>query len=357
MIQYSCTHGGVYTVNPSLVRIDFSSNVNPLGVSKKVLNVLRKNLPRISSIYPDNEHTALRKKIVDYHDGQISQESINIGNGATELIYNFVRTFVRNQVVIQSPTFCEYETAARKIGAKIKHVSINNRQLDIERVLEKTKNSDAIFFCNPNNPTGLFSYGIIEKLVEKMDKSKMILIDESFIEFVDEGNHPRSFIEKVNEFQNIVVLRSLTKSFGLAGLRLGYCVSHPNFASRISGNKITWNVNGLALLAGVTALNDLSHLRAAKKIIKSEREFMYSRINNNLSSFSASKSDVNFYLIKSHHVSSKKLGDFLLEKKGILVRDCSNFTGLKDKNMSIRVAVKTHSENLELFDSLESIDR
>ena len=78
MIQYSCTHGGVYTVNPSLVRIDFSSNVNPLGVSRKVLNVLRKNLPRISSIYPDNEHTALRKKIVDYHDGQISQESINI---------------------------------------------------------------------------------------------------------------------------------------------------------------------------------------------------------------------------------------------------------------------------------------
>jgi len=271
MIQYSCTHGGIYTVNPSLVRIDFSSNINPLGISKKVLDVLRKNLPRISSIYPDNEHTALRKKIVDYLDGQISQESINIGNGATELIYNFVRTFVRNQVVIQSPTFCEYETAARKIGAKIKHVAINNRQPDIERVLEKSKNSDAIFFCNPNNPTGLFSYGIIEKLVEKIDKSKMILVDESFIEFVDEGKHPRSFIEKVNEFQNIVVLRSLTKSFGLAGLRLGYCVSHPNIASRISRNRITWSVNGLAQLAGVTALDHLSHLRAAKKIIKSER--------------------------------------------------------------------------------------
>ena len=101
MIQYSCTHGGIYTVNPSLVRIDFSSNINPLGISRKVLNVLRKKLPRISSIYPDNEHTALRKKIVDYLDGQISPESINIGNGATELIYNFVRTFVRNQVVIQ----------------------------------------------------------------------------------------------------------------------------------------------------------------------------------------------------------------------------------------------------------------
>jgi threonine-phosphate decarboxylase len=128
-------------------------------------------------------------------------------------------------------------------------------------------------------------------------------------------------------------------------------------ASRITFNIITWNVNGFEHLAVFTELDNLSHIRDEKKIIKTEREFMYSRINNNLSSFSASKSDVNFYLIKSHHVSSKKLGDFLLEKKGILVRDCSNFTGLKDKNMSIRVAVKTHSENLELFDSLESIDK
>jgi threonine-phosphate decarboxylase len=357
MIQNLCTHGGVYTVSPNLVRIDFSSNINPLGISRKVLNVLRKNLPRISSIYPDNEHTALRKKIVDYLGGQIPQESINIGNGATELIYNFVRTFVRNQVVIQSPTFCEYATAARKVGAKIKHVAINNRQPDIEGLLEKLKNSDAIFFCNPNNPTGIFSYNVIEKLVKKIDKSKMILIDESFIEFVDEDKHPRSFIEKVHEFQNVVVLRSLTKSFGLAGLRLGYCVSHPNIANKISRNTITWNVNGLAQLAGVTALGNISHLNAAKKIIKSERELMYSKINNNLNSFSASMSDVNFYLIKSDIISSKKLRDFLLNKKGILVRECNDFTGLNDKNMSIRVAVKTHSENLELFDSLESIDR
>src|SRR6185436_20868947 len=137
MIQYSCTHGGIYNVNPSLVRIDFSSNINPLGISRKVLNVLQKNLPRISSIYPDNEHTALRKKIVDYLDGQISQESINVGNGATELIYNFVRAFVRNQVVIPSPTFCEYELASRKIGAKIKHIPLKNWNLDIDRILEK----------------------------------------------------------------------------------------------------------------------------------------------------------------------------------------------------------------------------
>ena len=355
MIQYSCSHGGVYTVSPRLVRVDFSSNINPIGISRNVLNVLRKNLTKLSSIYPDNENTILKEKIIDYLDGKVSYESLNIGNGATELIYNFVRAFVRNQVVIPYPTFCEYELASRKMGAKIKHVSLKEWKLDVDRILEKTKNSDAIFLCNPNNPTGLFSYDLIEKLVKKIDRSIKILIDESFIEFVDERKHPRTFIEKINEFQNVVVLRSLTKSFGLAGLRLGYCVSHPSIGKKISHNKITWNINGLAQMAGITALGNLSHIRRARKIIKSEREFMYASINNNLNSFSAIESDVNFYLIRLRHGRSKQIRDLLLEKNGILVRDCSDFRGMNDKY--IRVAVRTRSENLALLDSLESIDK
>jgi threonine-phosphate decarboxylase len=355
MIQYSCSHGGVYTVSPRLVRVDFSSNINPIGISRNVLNVLRKNLTKLSSIYPDNENTILKEKIIDYLDGKVSYESLNIGNGATELIYNFVRAFVRNQVVIPYPTFCEYELASRKMGAKIKHVSLKEWKLDVDRILEKTKNSDAIFLCNPNNPTGLFSYDLIEKLVKKIDRSIKILIDESFIEFVDERKHPRTFIEKINEFQNVVVLRSLTKSFGLAGLRLGYCVSHPSIGKKISHNKITWNINGLAQMAGITALENLSHVRRARKIIKSEREFMYASINNNLSSFSAIKSDVNFYLIQLRNGHSKQIRDLLLEKNGILVRDCSNFRGMNDKY--IRVAVRTRSENLSLLNSLESLDK
>lgn len=355
MIQYSCSHGGIYTVNPSLVKVDFSSSINPLGISEKVLNAIRMNLPKLSSIYPDNENTILKEKIVDYLGSPLTQDSINVGNGATELIYNFVRTFVRKQVVIPSPTFCEYEMASRKLGAKIKHVPLKNWKLDIDSILETSKKSDAIFLCNPNNPTGIFSYQLIEGLIERIDDSIKILIDESFIEFVDENKHARTFIEKINEFKNIVILRSMTKSFGLAGLRLGYCVSHPSIARKISHNKITWNVNGLAQLAGVTALENLSHLRRARKIIKSEREFMHFKINNKLSSFSANESDVNYYLIQLHHSNSTQIRNLLLKKNGILVRDCSDFKGINDKY--IRVAVKTHDENLELLHSLETIDK
>jgi threonine-phosphate decarboxylase len=355
MIQYSCSHGGVYSVNPRLVRVDFSSNVNPLGISGNVIKILRKNLSKLSSIYPDNEHKILKKKIISYLDKGLSQDSISIGNGATEIIYNFARAFVRKQVIVPYPTFCEYELASRKMTAKIKHVPLKDWKLDVDGILEKTRNSDAVFLCNPNNPTGLFSYDLVEKLVDKIDPSVKILIDESFIEFVDDTKHPRSFIEKINEFRNVVVLRSLTKSFGLAGLRLGYCVSHPSMEKKISYNKITWNINGLAQLAGISALDNLSHLRKARKIITAERELMYTTINNNLRSFSAIKSDVNFYLIRLSHGHCRQIRDLLLKKNGILVRECSDFKGLNDKY--IRVAVRTHGENLALFNSLESLDK
>jgi threonine-phosphate decarboxylase len=292
---------------------------------------------------------------MSYLDSNLTYDSISIGNGATELIYNFARAFVRKQVIIPYPTFCEYELASRKMGAKIRHVPLRDWQLDVDSILEKTLNSDAIFLCNPNNPTGLFSYDVVEKLVEKIDHSIKILIDESFIEFVNEKKHPRSFIEKINEFRNIVVLRSMTKSFGLAGLRLGYCVSHPSIEKKISNNKITWNINGLAQLAGIAALDNLSHLKKARKIINTERELMRDRINHNLRSFSAIKSDVNFYLIRLSHGRSRQFRDLLLKKYGILVRECSDFKGMHDKY--IRVAVRTHDENLLLFDSLESVDK
>jgi threonine-phosphate decarboxylase len=111
----------------------------------------------------------------------------------------------------------------------------------------------------------------------------------------------------------------------------------------------------LAQLAGITALDNLSHLRKARKIITAERELMYSRINHNLSSFSAMKSDVNFYLIRLSNGHCRQIRDLLLEKNGILVRECSDFKGMNDKY--IRVAVRNHDENLALFDALESFDK
>jgi threonine-phosphate decarboxylase len=350
----SCLHGGIYSVNPKLVKVDFSSNVSPLGISNRVLASVRAHLSSISSSYPDPECLELKKNILNYLDSGLSLDYICVGNGATEIIHDFARCFVRNKALIPAPTFCEYEVASNRAGANVMLVPLKKMRLDPEGLLEKSKKQDAVFLCNPNNPTGLIETNEIKKVVERLDSSTKILVDESFIEFVDDNNRVYSFINKVKEFDNLVVLRSFTKSFALAGLRVGYSVSNPKLAKQLTANRISWNVNGVAQLAAIVALNDTRHITKARTLVKKERKFMHSYINENLQNFVACRSDVNYFLIRLKNQDSTKIRDLMLARTGVLVRDCSTFNGMGRRY--IRVAVKTHDENLLLLNALQSLD-
>jgi threonine-phosphate decarboxylase len=355
MLTKVCAHGGVYSVNPKLVKLDFSSNVNPLGISEKVLELIHDNITSLSKEYPDPKCKDLKRSLSNYVGTGIHPDSINVGNGATELIHDFARTFVRKKVVIPVPTFCEYESACRRMGANVVLVPMQDFKLAPDIIIENANNSDAVFLCNPNNPTGWLESKSIKKIIEGVDNSTRILIDECFIEFVD-GTYPsHSMIEKTHEFDNIMILRSLTKSFGLAGLRIGYSISNNAAANRISASQIPWNVNGIAQRAGISALENMTHLEDARRLIKKEREFMQTHITKRLHSFIPLRSDVNYFLIRLEAKDSTSLRDSILLRKGILVRDCSDFAGIEEDY--IRVAVKTHQENLLLLDALENSDR
>ena len=351
----SCLHGGLYSVNPKLVKVDFSSNVNPLGISSVVLSSIREHLQSISSSYPDHECLELKKSIVDYLNSGLTLDCICVGNGATEIIHDFARSFARNKVLIPAPTFCEYEAASNRTGANVMLVPLKKMRLDSEALLEKSKDLDAVFLCNPNNPTGLVDTNEIKKVVESVDSSTKILVDESFIELVDDNSKAFSFIDKVKEFDNLVVLRSFTKSFALAGLRVGYCVSNPKLAKQITANRIFWNVNGVAQLAAIVALNDAKYIAKARALVKKERRFMRSYIEDRLQNFVAYRSDVNYFLIRLNGEYSTMLRDLMLARRGVLVRDCSTFNGMG--NRYIRVAVKTHGQNLLLLNALQSFDK
>jgi threonine-phosphate decarboxylase len=134
-----------------------------------------------------------------------------------------------------------------------------------DQIIEKARGSDAIFLCNPNNPTGLL-YKKLLKIIERIDNSTKILVDECFIEFVDESDR-HTMIRNIGEFDNLIILRSLTKSFGLAGLRLGYSVSNSKLAQKLAAGRISWNVNGIAQRAGSAALMDLERLKYSCIII------------------------------------------------------------------------------------------
>ena len=330
----SCSHGGIYsTMNFLKVKIDFSSNINPLGISRYVLKEIKKNIKQISNVYPDRNCTLLKESIAEYIQHGIDQNWITIGNGATELIHNFVRCTASKNSVIPSPTFCEYELASKRCRMKIDYIPLSKKlQIEPDLIIEKVKkNSNSlIFLCNPNNPTGLVNTEVIEKILSSINNSKTtLLVDESFIDFLNEVEK-KSMISKIKEFDNLAILRSMTKSYGLAGLRLGYLIANPKLIQQLKSYQISWNVNGIAQIAGIAALNDQEHICKTKKTIQKERDYMYSKINKKESYANALRSEVNFFLIKLRNVNSTIYQKVMLNFHGIFVRDCSTFTGMSN---------------------------
>jgi threonine-phosphate decarboxylase len=344
-------HGGIYSTDTRLDPkiIDFSSNVNPLGFPYSVKSMIKKNYSLLS-VYPDPNSSKLKEELEKYTG--VSKGQIVVGNGATEIIYNFCRAFIRKntRVVIPVPTFGEYEAAALLQGSHalyLKTMNLNEKVPELQHMITK---NNCIFLCNPNNPTGsLVKRKNMLKILETAhDKSALVFLDECFIELVPESNE--SLISNLKEFDNLFILRSLTKSFGLAGLRVGYGLGNKKMIDVLTRIKIPWNVNALAQKAASTALSSKSHLQKTKKLIKNELAFLTSSISK-INGFSCYPSSTNFILLESK-IDSKTIQKKLIKKK-LLVRDCSTFRGLDNK--FIRIAVRTHKENMKLVKALEEI--
>jgi threonine-phosphate decarboxylase len=342
-------HGGFYSsgLQYNSRFLDFSSNVNPLGFPSSITKILNKN-KLLFSVYPDPDSSKLRDDLQKYTG--IKKNQIVVGNGATEIIYNFCKVFLHkdSNVLIPIPTFGEYEAASRLSGARITFFKTMNLNKNIAELRDLITKTNCIFVCNPNNPTGtLISKNNLLKILEfAYSKSVLMFLDECFIELVPDSNE--SLVHYLKEFNNLFILRSLTKSFGLAGLRIGYGLGNKKIIDVLQRIKIPWNVNGLAQMAASEALSNVSHLNKTRKLIKKELKFLKDSISK-INGFTCYDSSTNFILIKSR-MNSKKIQEKLIEEK-ILIRDCSNFRGLGNK--FIRVAVRTHKENVKLVRALE----
>ena len=343
------SHGGLYSIkNPNQEIVDFSSNVNPLGCYSGVKKFLRKQLDSISE-YPDSESRKLRSNIKWYTG--LNESQIIVGNGATEIIYNFCLAFLnkKTKVLIPIPTFSEYEKAAKLSGSKIIFYKTMNLNNDLEEFIKKIPKNGIVFLCNPNNPTGvLIPKKNMLKIVRHAEKnSSLVFIDETFIELVPESN--QSIIKSIKSFDNLFILRSFTKSFGLAGIRIGYALGSKQVISVLQKLKIPWNVSNIAQSAASAAICYHPFLEDSNKLIKKENKFLTKSFSK-LDKFSCFQSSTNFLLLKTK-IKSKTLQKKLL-KNNILIRDCSTFRGL-DQNY-VRVAIKTRKENQKLINALEA---
>jgi threonine-phosphate decarboxylase len=345
--------------------IDFSASINPLGVSKKVKAEIRKHLKYLHN-YPDPEAKRLRKYLAQYH--RIDPEMILCGNGSTELIYLIARALKPKNVLIPAPTFSEYERACKASG-ELRVMSYelkreNNFDINPDEFISalRTPNSnppfppllkggegglcDMAFLCNPNNPTGrLLKKENVLKIAEAAKNLKCVLVvDEAFIDFCPEDT-------MINEVQNnpyLIVLRSMTKFYALSGLRIGYGVFPEHLIETLKRYKEPWTVNSLAQRAAVIALKDKVYRKETSRLMAEEKRFLEKDFKKLGIEFF--QSDANFYLLKisnAHEIYKQ------LKKKGILVRDCSNFGGLDATY--IRVAVKSRGENKILLRELSAI--
>jgi threonine-phosphate decarboxylase len=351
-----CVHGGeLWDIEkkvglPREEVMDFSSNINPLGPPPKALESIRNNLGQIQ-IYPDSNSKKLREAIAATFGG-INSKNVIVGNGSTELIYLFAETFLEKDdlVLIPAPTFSEYTNAVRKAGGKPRHLKLP-KDFQIEPDIFKNEIRDAkmAFICNPNNPTSILTpYDtLIEIIEEALEEEVLLFLDEDFLEFVDK-NKKISLVDRVKEYPNLFILKSFTKIYGLAGLRVGYGIASEEIIKLLSRAKMPWNVNYLGQVAAVVTLNDKEHLKKSRELIRLEKAYLIRELMG-VKSCKLYPADANFIFINIREtgLTAAQLKEKML-KEGILIRDCSSFRGLDD--YYIRVAVKTRKENERLVE-------
>jgi threonine-phosphate decarboxylase len=329
--------------------VDFSSNVNPFGPSKKAMAALRAAVRDIQ-VYPDPDARRLKEAIGDYLG--VALESVTVGNGSTEVIKNFCEVFIRpgDRVLLPVPTFSEYRVYLDLYGAEVEEIPLaGGFGLPLDGIKEGMEGARALFLCNPNNPTGrLIPEEDLEEILGLAGKhGTLVFVDEAYIEFT-EG---KSLCRRAETSENLFVLRSLTKFFSLAALRVGFGVSSPGLIKYAEKVRIPWNVNALAIEAAVASLNDADFIEESRRKVKREREFLKRGLER---LFEVVESDAHFFLVslESKGIAAPELKAELL-KKGILIRDCSSFESL-DKTY-FRVSIQRRGENRLLLKSLEDV--
>ncbi len=334
--------------------IDFSANINPLGPSEKVVSAVSNNLNLISS-YPDPDCSEL-KAILSVYLG-VPEEHLLMGNGAAELIYLLVRVTGLRKAIIPVPTFSEYGLSILSNGGEVLKVPMDAGEefrLPVEKILSCLNRAELLFLCNPNNPTGRVIEGrIIELILEKaLSYGVMVLVDEAFMDFVPQREF-YSVMHLVGRYPNLAVLYSMTKFFGIPGLRLGAIAAPGELVTQLNVSKDPWNVNVLAQVAGVAGLKDRGYMERTNKLVREEKKFLFDRLSE-ITGLKPLPGAANFILVDvgQSGLTSGELTD-LLGKRGILVRDCVGFTGLAGRYL--RLAIKTRSENEKLINALKAI--
>ena len=348
----ACPHGGL---NQTELRamglapdeiLDFSVNSSPFPPPSGI----RRILDTIAiERYPDSEATEFRQRLSAKLG--VGPDNILAGSGAVELIRLIALTYFRHgdSVLILEPTFGEYRVACQLVGVEVVNQWGREEESFAPRIEEtvstiRQHHPRGVFICNPNNPTGQYLTRREVEMILDACGDGLLILDEAYITYVDESWSAMDLIGR----GNVVIVRSMTKDYALAGLRLGYAVAREDIINALRRVRPPWNVNAVAQKAGVIALNDTDYLERCGREIGKAKQFLVGELYR--IGFTLVPSSTNFFLVK---VTDAEGFRNALLKHGILVRDCTSF-GLPQY---IRIAARTMPECRRLITTIQALKR
>ena len=327
--------------------IKLASNENPLGPSPMAVRAIIDNVNKINR-YPDGSGYYLKSKLADIYNVTINR--IIIGNGSNNLIELAIRTFLtEGEEVIQAfPTFLFYEKITTSAGCRLISVPLRDFKIDLAGILDAvTDKTKLVFINNPNNPTGTALTGIeIKKFLKTLPGDIVVVLDEAYVEFVTDNNIADG-LELIKDYPRLIVLRTFSKLYGLAGLRIGYGFSSEEIIDYMNRVRQPFNVNLLAQAAATAALDDKVFVSETLKVVKEGLDYLFTELNG--LGIEYRPTQTNFFLIKSP-LGGKKTYELML-REGVIIRSMESF-GLKD---FIRINAGLPEENERFIKTFKKV--
>ncbi|MGI6318809.1 MAG: histidinol-phosphate transaminase [Dethiobacteria bacterium] len=325
--------------------VKMASNENPLGPSPLAMEAIKDYLHKIN-YYPDGNSYYLKQSLAGKLG--LKEENIVLGNGADELITLLGAAYLNpgDEIVMAQPSFSEYDFSARLMDAVPIYVPCKDYYHDLEAMAAAINSRTRIvYICNPNNPTGtIVNKNELEGFLEKVPPEVLIVLDEAYREFVDDPSYPDS-LELIKRGCNVLILRTFSKIYGLAGLRVGYGLAPKQIITDLNTVREPFNVNSLAQVAARAALEDERHLQEVKKVNAAGKEYLSGELKR--MGLNHIPTQANFFFIDTG-VDSKELFQRLL-RKGIIVRTGDIF----GYPQHIRVTIATEEGNRRFIQALE----
>lgn len=328
--------------------VKLASNENPLGPSPKALEAVRESLDSIN-YYPDGACRALTQKLADKLG--VDPEGIIFANGEDNIISLISKTFLNEgeEMIMADPSFSSFEIGARAVGGKVLKVPVGPDFItDLEAMAAAvTPPTKLIFLCNPNNPTGTINTRQeVEKFLASLPDRVLVVLDEAYKEFVEDPDYPEG-LDYVRAGKNVLVTRTFSKVYGLAGLRVGFAVGHPDFIGGMKRIREAFATNRLAQIAALAALDDDEFMHRVVAVNKEGREYFYSEFER--LGLPYIRSQTNYVMVDTKQDIRQVFLD--LQREGVIIRPAY----IWDMPTWARVSVGTGEENKKFIQALEKV--